>query len=199
MLLIGITGGIASGKTEVAKVFQKKGAIVLSGDEIGKDVVEKNPALLKKLIKTFGKEILDSKKRLKRKKLGEIAFSSYPLTKKLNEIVHPYLLKNLKLKINNLKRKKHKGVVVIDAALIVEWGFEKDLDYLIFVDCPEKERIKRLIQKKTYTEKEAEQRIKAQLPEAEKRKRADFIINNKEGLKELRKKANSLWKNIIGK
>ncbi|KPL02380.1 MAG: hypothetical protein AMJ90_06025 [candidate division Zixibacteria bacterium SM23_73_2] len=199
MLLIGITGGIASGKTEVAKVFQKKGAIVLSGDEIGKDVVEKNPALLKKLIKTFGKEILDSKKRLKRKKLGEIAFSSYPLTKKLNEIVHPYLLKNLKLKINNLKRKKHKGVVVIDAALIVEWGFEKDLDYLIFVDCPEKERIKRLIQKKTYTKKEAEQRIKAQLPEAEKRKRADFIINNKEGLKELRKKANSLWKNIIGK
>jgi len=199
MLLIGITGGIASGKTEVAKVFQKKGAIVLSGDEIGKDVVEKNPALLKKLIKTFGKEILDSKKRLKRKKLGEIAFSSYPLTKKLNEIVHPYLLKNLKLKINNLKRKKHKGVVVIDAALIVEWGLEKDLDYLIFVDCPEKERIKRLIQKKTYTEKEAEQRIKAQLPEAEKRKRADFIINNKEGLKELRKKANSLWKNIIGK
>lgn len=199
MLLIGITGGIASGKTEVAKVFQKKGAIVLSGDEIGKDVVEKNPALLKKLIKTFGKEILDSKKRLKRKKLGEIAFSSYPLTKKLNEIVHPYLLKNLKLKINNLKRKKHKGVVVIDAALIVEWGLEKDLDYLIFVDCPEKERIKRLIQKKTYTKKEAEQRIKAQLPEAEKRKRADFIINNKEGLKELRKKANSLWKNIIGK
>jgi len=199
MILIGITGGIASGKTEVAKVFKKKGVTILSGDEIGKDVVEKNPVLLKRLVRTFGKEILDSKKRLKRKKLGEIAFSSYSLTKKLNELIHPYLLNDLKSKIKNLKRKKYKGVVVIDAALIVEWGLEKELNYLIFVDCPKKERVKRLIQKKSYTKKEAEERIKAQLPEAEKRKHADFIIKNNNGLKELRKKTNSLWGKIFDK
>lgn len=196
MLLIGITGGIGSGKTEVAKVFQKMGAIVLSGDEIGKDVVEKNRLLLKKLTKTFGEEILDSKKRLKRKKLGELAFSSFALTKKLNQIIHPYLLQNLKFKIKNLKRKNYKGPVIIDAALLVEWGLEKKLDYLIFVDSSKKDRVKRLVQKKGYTKKQAEQRIKAQLPEFEKRKHADFIIKNNKGLRELRKKANSFWGKI---
>ncbi len=199
MILIGVTGGIASGKTEVAKVFQKRGAAILSGDEIGKEVVEKNPALLKKLIRAFGKKILDSKKGLKRKKLGEIAFSSYPLTKKLNQIVHPYLLGNLKSKIKNLKRRKQKNPAVIDAALIIEWGLEKQLDYLIFVDSPKKDRLKRLQKNKGYTRKEAEKRIKAQLPEAEKRKHADFIIKNNRGLRELRKKANTLWKEIINK
>lgn len=199
MILIGITGGIASGKTEVAKIFQKLGAKILSGDEIGKDVVDKNPQLLKKLIKTFGDEILDSKKRLNRKKLGGIAFSSPSLTKKLNSIVHPFLLKNLKEKIKSLKKKGYKKPVVIDAALIVEWELQKELDYLIFVDCPKEKRIKRLTQQKGYSRKEAEGRIKAQLPESKKRKLADFIVKNEGELKGLRIKVKSLWKKILSK
>ena len=199
MTLIGITGGIASGKTEVAKIFQKLGAKILSGDEIGKDVVEKNPQLLKKLVKIFGDEILDSKKRLNRKKLGEIAFSSPSLTKKLNSIVHPFLLKNLKEKIKSLKKKGYKKPVVIDAALIVEWELQNELDYLIFVDCPEEKRIKRLTQHKGYSKKEAEGRIKAQLPESKKRKLADFIIENEGNISELRKSARTLWEEIVGK
>jgi dephospho-CoA kinase len=199
MILIGITGGIASGKTEVAKVFQKLGAKILSGDEIGKDVVNKNPQLLKKLIKAFGAEILDSKKRLNRKKLGKIAFSSPSLTKKLNSIVHPFLLKDLKEKIESLKEKGYKKPVVIDAALIVEWGLQKKIGYLIFVDCPKDKRIKRLTQQKGYSRKEAEGRIKAQLPVSKKRKLADFVIKNEGELKELRENAKVLWKKILSK
>lgn len=199
MLLIGITGGIASGKTEVAKVFQNSGAKILSGDKIGKDVVEKNPELLKKLVKNFGDEILDSKRRLKRKRLGKIAFSSASLTRKLNQIVHPFLLKDLKEKIKSLKKRNYKKPVAIDAALIVEWGLHKELDYLVFVDCPKEKRIRRLIQQKGYTRKEAEHRIKAQLPESKKRKQADFIIKNERGLKELREKTRALWKKIFAK
>ena len=199
MLLIGITGGIGSGKTEVAKVFQKLGAKILSGDEIGKDVVEKNPQLLKKLVKTFGHEILDSKKRLNRKKLGVIAFSSPSSTKKLNQIVHPFLLKDLKEKIKSLKKKGYKKTLVIDAALIVEWGLQKETDFLIFVDCPKEKRIERLIQQKGYSKKEAEGRIKAQLPESKKRKLADFTIENEGNLRGLRKSAEVLWKEIVGK
>jgi dephospho-CoA kinase len=199
MLLIGITGGIASGKTEVAKVFQKQGAKILSGDEIGKDVVENNPQLLKKLVKTFGNEILDSKKRLNRKKLGKIAFSSSSLTKKLNQIVHPFLLKDLKEKIESLKKRGYKNPVVIDAALIVEWELQKKLDYLVFVDCSKRKRIQRLIEQKGYTRKEAEARIKAQLPESKKRKVADIVIQNEGELKALREKAKALGRKILSK
>ena len=199
MLLFGITGGIASGKTEVAKVFQKLGAKILSGDEIGKDVVEKNPQLLKKLVKAFGDKILDSKKRLNRKKLGEIAFSSPSSTKKLNQIVHPFLLKDLKEKIKSLKKKRYKKPVVIDAALIVEWGLQKELDYLVFVDCSRQKRIRRLIEQKGYTRKEAEARIKAQLPESKKRVLSDFIVKNEENVRELRRSSKALWEKIVGK
>lgn len=199
MTLIGITGGIASGKTEVAKVFQKLGAKILSGDEIGKDVVENNPQLLKKLVKTFGEDILDSKKRLNRKKLGEIAFSSRSLTKELNSIVHPFLLKDLKEKIESFAKRGYRKPLVIDAALIMEWDLQKKLDYLVFVDCTKQKRIKRLIEQKGYTRKEAEQRIKAQLPESKKRKQADFIIKNEGSLKELRANTKALWKQIAGK
>ena len=199
MLLIGVTGGIASGKTEVAKVFQKSGAKILSGDEIGKDVVDTNPQLLNKLVKTFGEEIVDSKGRLKRKKLGEIAFSSPSLTRKLNRMVHPFLLKDLKEKIKSLEKRGYKKPVVIDAALIVEWGLQKKLDYLVLVDCSKRKRIQRLTELKGYNRKEAEQRIKAQFPESKKRKYADFVLKNDLGLKELRAKAKALWKRIVAK
>ncbi|MGB2696611.1 MAG: dephospho-CoA kinase [Candidatus Zixiibacteriota bacterium] len=199
MTVIGITGGIASGKTEVAKVFQRLGAKILSGDEIGKDVVERNPHLLKKLVKTFGNEILDSKKRLNRKNLARIAFSSKSLTKKLNQIVHPFLLKDLKEKIKSLKKRGYRKPVVIDAALIVEWDLQSKFDCLIFVDCSRQKRIKRLIQQKGYTRKEAEGRIKAQFPESKKRKQADFVIKNEGSLKELREKAKAFWENFFSK
>jgi dephospho-CoA kinase len=197
MMLIGVTGGIASGKTEVAKVFQKMGALVLSGDEIGKEVVEENPDLLHKLVSTFGKQILSKEEKLDRKKLGKIVFATPQSTKKLNDLVHPYLLRDLKFKIKNLKRKDYKKPVVIDAALIMEWGLQNELDFLIFVDCLKEKRIERLIKKRGYTRKEALDRIKAQFPERYKKKEADFIIKNNSTLKNLRRNTKSLWNNIL--
>jgi dephospho-CoA kinase len=199
MLLVGITGGIASGKTEVAKFFEKKGAIILSGDKIGKEIVEKNQIVLKKLVKSFGKEILRKDGSLHRRKLGEIAFSRIENTKKLNKIVHPFLLKSLKEKIKLLKKEKFRGIVVIDAALIVEWGLEKELDFLIFVASKREDKIKRLQKFKGYSRKEAIDRIKSQIPDRKKRKFAGYIIMNDKGLKELRKKTKIMWdKNFLG-
>jgi len=196
-MLIGITGGIASGKTEVAKIFQKIGALVLSGDEIGKEVVEENPDLLRKLVNTFGKQILTKGKKLNRKKLGEIGFATPQSTGKLNDLVHPYLLRNLKFKIKNLKRMNYEKPVVVDAALIVEWGLQSELDFLIFVDCPREKRIERLIKKKGYTREEVLDRIKAQFPERYKKREADFIIKNDSDLAEVKQKAKYLWDKIL--
>ena len=192
-MIIGITGGIASGKTEVAKVFWKKGAVIISGDEIGKEVVEKNPAVLKKLVRTFGKEILNSKGKLNRRKLGEIAFASEKNKEKLNRIVHPYLLRELELGITKFRRAQKSGkILVVDAALIVEWKLYKKLDKLILVTLPKGKRLTRL-RKLGFSKIEASDRIKRQLTDSQRKKYADFIIYNKGSLKELRNKALRLW------
>jgi dephospho-CoA kinase len=197
MLLIGVTGGIACGKTEVCRVFQKKGAIIISGDEIGKEVVEKNKKILKELVQIFGKEILNKNKNLNRRKLGEIAFVSKESKDKLNEIIHPYLLRELRKRVESLRKKNYEGVVAIDAALIVEWGLQKELDYLIFVKSKRENKIKRLQKQKGYSRKEAIDRIKSQLPERSKKRLADFVIINDKGLNELREKAERIWNKLI--
>jgi len=198
MLLIGVTGGIACGKTEVCKVFQKKGATVLSGDQIGKEVVEKNKKVLKELVRTFGEEILNKNRTLNRRKLGKMAFASKEAKDKLNEIIHPYLLRDLRKRVKSVRKKNPKAIVAIDAALIVEWGLQDELDHLVFVESKREDKIKRLQEQKGYSRKEALDRIKSQLPEITKKRLADFVIRNDKGLVELRGGASRVWKEIMG-
>lgn len=195
MKIIGVTGGIGSGKTEVAKIFKKLGAKVISADQIGKEVVEKNPQVLKKLVKTFGQEILTKDKKLKRRKLGELAFSSVEKKDKLNKIVHPYLLSALRKKIEAF-RKKGKGMMGVDAALIVEWGLQEELDYLVLVESTLKNRLKRLMEYQGYSQKEALKRVKMQLKDKIRRRHADCIIRNDKDLRELRKKVLFVWEKL---
>ena len=197
MLLIGITGGIACGKTEVAKVFERKGAIILSGDQIGKEVVEKDKKVLKELVRAFGQDILNKNGTLNRRKLGEIAFAARESKDKLNQIVHPRLLKELRKRIQVLKKNRKDAVVVVDAALIVEWGLEEDLDYLVFVESKREDKIRRLQKEKGYSRREAWDRIKSQLPESSKKEKADVVIRNDKGLAELRKRADEVWKKTL--
>ncbi len=196
MLLIGVTGGIACGKTEVCRVFQRKGAIILSGDEIGREVVERSKRVRKELVRTFGTEILSKNKNLNRRKLGKLAFASKESKDKLNKIVHPHLLRELKKRINDFRKRKHQGLVVVDAALIVEWGLQKELDHLVFVESKREDKIKRLQKHKGYSRKEALDRIKSQLPEIIKRRLADFVIINDKGVSELREKAEKVFRRI---
>ena len=197
MLLIGVTGGIACGKTEVAKVFQKKGAAILSGDQIGKEVVEKNKSVLKDLVQAFGESILSKNGKLNRRKLGQIVFASQKAKEELNRIIHPHLLRELRQRIKHLRNRCKVSVVVVDAALIVEWGLEKELDYLVFVESKREDKIKRLREEKGYTRREALDRIKSQLPEKVKKRKADFVIRNDKGLAELRQRAERAWRDLI--
>jgi len=160
--------------------------------------VEENKSVLKKLIETFGEEILNRNKKLNRRKLGKIAFSSIENRDKLNTIVHPYLLSNLKKQIRE-HRKKGPGVVIVDAALIIEWGLQKELDYLILVESSFQNRIKRLKEYSGYSQKEAINRIMAQIKDRTRRKYADYVIRNDKDLKELKKKVLFLWERLISK
>ena len=188
-MLIGLTGLIGAGKSEVARIFKKNGAFVISADKIGKDVVDNNKTILKKLIQIFGQDIISKSGHLNRKKLGQLAFSSECCKEKLNSIVHPALLKELSAQVKEAK--KMFDIVVIDAALLIQWGWDKKVDKTILVDTILRKRIQRL-KAKGYTGDEVRRRTKSQLKLSELSGRADYILTNNSIRKILEKKVENI-------
>ena len=184
-MLIGVTGQIGTGKTVVANYFKKHGAFVISADKIGRDVVENNTAVLKKLVKEFGSVIVTKSGRLQRRKLGRIAFSSEENKKRLNRIVHPPLLKELQRQVNSAK--KNHNCIVIDAALLIDWGWHKKVDLTILVHAGEKIKISRLL-KRGFSAEEALERLKSQLKYSQLRKCTDIVVFNNKSIGSLEKK-----------
>ncbi|MCH9024879.1 MAG: dephospho-CoA kinase, partial [candidate division Zixibacteria bacterium] len=132
-MLIGITGQIGAGKTTAANILKAMGAVVIDADKIGRKVVENSPGLIQKLARAFGPQILTPTGNLRRKKTAELAFSREKNRKLLNSLVHPYLLRELKKQIKrNLGKKK---VVVIDAALLLDWKLDNIINLTVVIGC----------------------------------------------------------------
>ncbi len=189
-MLIGITGQVGSGKSTAAKILKKMGMAIIDADKIGKQVVDENPALLRKLAKEFGSEILTKSGKLKRKKLAELAFKNEKSKKQLNAIVHPFLLKELLRQIKEYSQKTNH--VVVDAALLLDWKLDKKMDMTIVIHTSQKDRLKRLF-KRGISPKDALSRQKAQLPYSEYRKRSDILILNNQTEFELKNKLNKIF------
>jgi dephospho-CoA kinase len=190
-IVIGLTGGPASGKSLAAEFMHKKGAVIISGDEAGKKAVEMR-SVLSKLVKAFGREILTLDGNLDRRKLGRIVFADTNALEKLNDIVHPRLLRILKADLREQKSHDTK-LVVIDAALIFEWGIANWCDYILVVTAKRKIRMERLI-KSGLSRKEATGRINSQIPDNDKVALADYIIENNTTKAELKRKVNEFLK-----
>lgn len=174
-MLIGITGQIGAGKTTAANILKAMGAVVIDADKIGRKVVETNPALIRKLARVFGPQILTPSGNLRRTKTAEIAFSSEKNRKLLNSLVHPYLLRELKKQIKRNPGKKK--VIVIDAALLLDWKLENIVDQTLVISCSKEKRLTRLI-KRGLSKYDALARMKSQLPFRDYQKRADRVILN---------------------
>jgi dephospho-CoA kinase len=185
MITIGIYGRIGSGKSEVAKIFAESGAAVISADQVGKEVVDQDQSVLEALVDAFGEEIVDSNGRLKRRDLGRIAFSSAENRTKLDSIVHPPLLDNLRTKISEYRKSKRHSIIVVDAALILNWGLESELDVLVCVTAPENSQIERMVHG-GLSAHEAKDRLNSQIPADQQASKADFVIDNSGTLDELR-------------
>ena len=174
-MLIGITGQIGAGKTTAANILKAMGAVVIDADKIGRKVVETNPKLIQKLARAFGPQILTPMGNLRRKKTAELAFSSEKNRKLLNSLVHPYLLRELKKQIKrNLDKNK---VIVIDAALLLDWKLDNVIDLTLVIGCSKEKRMTRLL-KKGLSKSDALARMKSQLPFRDYQKRADKVILN---------------------
>lgn len=186
-MLIGLTGGPGAGKTLAARFFEEYGAIIISGDDAGKVVLAKYPSIIKKLRSIFGEGIFNNEGILDRRKLGRIVFGDPKKMSKFNHLVHPYLLGILRREISEYGGRKPGRIVVVDAALIYEWGIEDWFDQVIVVTATRAKRIGRMM-RSGLTRREAEQRIGSQIPQRKKASMADYVLENNASKSALGKK-----------
>ena len=177
MLKVGLTGGIGSGKSVISKVFEILGIPVYNSDNVAKYLINNLPIIKEKLIYEFGNEVFDQNGNLNQQFLAQLVFNSPGKLNILNSIIHPEVREDF---VKWLNSKNEFPYIIKEAAIIVESETYKELDYLIVVTALEKEKIKRVMERDNCSENEVKQRMKNQLPDAEKIKVADFIINNNE-------------------
>lgn len=194
-MVIGVTGGIASGKSTVSRIFQRLGAEVIDADQVAREVVEKSPQVLARLVEAFGPEILQEDGSLDRRRLGTMVFGNPGALEKLNQITHPPILAELRRRIEELKVSGK--FVVVDAALLIECDFLSPLDWLVLVVADREKQVERLVNIVGLSEEEAWKRINSQLPLEEKKKFADIIIDNNGTLEDLGRQAKEVWCRMV--
>lgn len=181
---LGLTGGIASGKSTVAEFFEKYGAFTIDADEISRVVMKKGGAAYNEIVEYFGKKILLDDGEIDRKKLRSIVFENPDYRKRLEEITHPKILEYEKNLIADFKSRNDKDLIITQAALILEKGTYKRFDAVIVVYLDKETQIKRVVQRDKIDEETAEKIINTQMPLDEKLKYADFVIDNSGTLEE---------------
>lgn len=188
-LLVGVTGGIGSGKSLACKYFAQLGCNIYYADDIAKELYVTNPRLLKSLVRQFGKKIIGKNGNLNFFEFRKVVFSSTANQERVNRIVHPFVISEI---IRQAKSSKSK-LVIIEAALIFESGFNKYLDYTIEVFSTVKNRIKRIKKRNMLSVRDIRSIMKLQMPEREKIKRADFVLKNDSTPVMLRKKVKFIF------
>ncbi|MDP4092705.1 MAG: dephospho-CoA kinase [Bacillota bacterium] len=185
MKVIGLTGGIGSGKSTVAALLKDLGAEVYDADKIAKDLVEEDKGILNELIDVFGNCIINSKGELDRKLLGDIVFSNEDKLLALNTIMHKHVGEKIKVIIEKCKSERKTPVLVIEAAIPIKRGFLDLVDEIWVITASKPVRIKRIIQRSSVTEEKANKIIESQISDDEYLKLADKIINNDRSFDEL--------------
>ncbi len=175
MTIIGLTGGIGSGKSTASHFFKERGIVVLCADTIAHQVIQPGTTAYKKIVHFFGKEILSPNKSINRQSLGALVFQNRSHLKQLNLITHPEVLKEFKKQIRHFKNER---LVILDVPLLFESGMDKLCNYIILVSLSKKLQTLRIRKRDGLSETEIKKRIDSQMSLAEKRKRSDFIIDN---------------------
>jgi len=183
--VIGITGGIGSGKSTVSRILYDLGAKIIDADRIAREITSKTGKAYKELVESFGPEILDEKENIDRKKLSEIAFKDKQALEKLNSITHKYIAEEIKLTLDRLKEEGESDVVVIDAPIPIEQGFLDTVDEVWVVTAGQEERIKRVMERSSLTYEQVVDRINSQLKESDYLKIADEVICNNGSIEDL--------------
>ena len=197
LIVVGLAGGIASGKSTVAAMFAELGATVISADAEGRAVVEPGEPALAEIVAEFGSEYLLPDGRLDRRKLGARVFGDPPALKALNRMTHPRIRRRLEARMEALQKDPpDPPVVVLEAAILVEAGWKNVVDRLVVVAVQPSTQVARLIAGFSLSEREAWARVEAQMPAEARRKQAHYSLDGERPLTTLRNDVAAIWHHL---
>jgi dephospho-CoA kinase len=197
MLRVGLTGSIAVGKSFVASVFTELGSHVLDADQTAREVVMPGTPGLKALVQEFGEEILNADGTLDRKALGALVFADEQKRQRLNYILHPFIIARQDEILNDWEREDPRGIGIVDAALMIESGGYRRFDKLIVVHCRPEVQLERLMLRDKLSQEEAQRRIDSQMPQEEKQKFADYLIDTSDGFELTRQQTVKVHQDLL--
>jgi dephospho-CoA kinase len=195
MKVIGLTGGIGSGKSTVAQFLAELGAVIVDLDKVGHEALRKGSQAWEQAVSEFGKDILTASGEIDRSKLGEIVFGNHESLARLNQIVHPAIDNIVKTKIEKYRRQGVR-VVVLEAAAMLEAGKTEQVDELWVTIAPEVTVLKRVIERGGLSKKETRARIKTQLSNEKRIRQADVVIDTDCTLDELKDRVATEWQKL---
>ncbi|HEU4871829.1 MAG TPA: dephospho-CoA kinase [Pyrinomonadaceae bacterium] len=197
MLRVGLTGSIGVGKSFVTSVFEELGCHVLDADQTAREVVMPDTPGLKAITQEFGEEILNPDGTLNRKQLGALVFADESRRQRLNFILHPFIIARQDEIMRGWEAEDPNGIGIIDAALMIESGGYKRFDKLIVVHCRPEVQLERLMLRDNLSRDEALRRINSQMPQEEKQKFADYLIDTSDGFELTRTQIISVHQKLI--
>ncbi len=196
MLIVGLTGGVASGKTVVSEVLRDEGAYIIDADQIARELVQPHRPAWSEIVRGFGKDILQEDGSIDRKKLADRVFADPEQRKLLNQILHPLITGEMDRRAREIGQEDPEAIVVIDAPLLIEVGYHRRMDKLMVVASTQTEQIERLKVRDGISSEEALRILSAQMPVEEKVKLADFVIRNEGSLAEVRERAKEVFREL---
>ena len=197
MLNVGLTGGIASGKSTVAKMFQEKGAFLIDFDVLVHSVQKPEGSAWEKIVENFGSEILRKDGTIDREKLGAIVFNDKEKLERLNEIVHPFVFEEWERQIADIKKKTPDAIIMSEIPLLIEVGKVDAVDMVVLVYVSPEEQVRRLVERDGYSREEALVRLDSQMSIDEKLMYSDLVVDNGGSLDETRKQVDDVWERLI--
>jgi dephospho-CoA kinase len=192
--VIGLTGGIASGKSTVSRILKNAGAVIIDADRIARDLVKKGLPAYQEIIDAFGENVLSPDGAIDRTVLGDIIFNDPQKKQLLNRIVHPYVSKETNLQLKHIEKTHPNTIVILDIPLLLEAQMHKNLYEVIVVYVPEHTQIKRLMQRDGISEADALARVRSQMPIEEKKDLATIVIDNSGTREDTRKRTLEIFK-----
>lgn len=197
MLHVGLTGGLACGKSHAAQVFSELGASVIDADHVAHEVILPGTAAYREIVEHFGSSVLNPDDTINRKRLGDIVFSDPAALQKLNAIVHPRVFAEQERLLAECAQRNPHGLVIFDAPLLIETGAHKRVHKLVVVFCDPALQLARLMARDHLTREEALARIRAQLPVEEKLCLSDYRIDTSGTFKETHTQVEQIYKDLV--
>jgi dephospho-CoA kinase len=197
MLLVALTGSIATGKTVVAAIFKELGCYVSSSDTIAHELILPHNPAWKKIISRFGNKILNKDQTINRKKLGKLIFLNNKDRQFLNSLLHPLVMERKKIIIQSLKKEKKYRIFISEAALTIEAGLTDFFDKIIVTYCRSATQLQRLQKRDDISRKEALSKISSQMPQKDKIKVADYIINTSGNLRKTIEETEQVYRYLL--